>query len=40
VTAEERMRGLDALLTREIGLLRGRLAFYAPDRGESLESEN
>ncbi len=40
VTAEERMRGLDALLTREIGLLRRRLAFYAPDHRETLESEN
>ena len=40
VTAEERMRGLDELLTREIGLLRRRLAFYVPDRGEFLVSEN
>jgi len=40
VTAEERMRGLDALLNREIGLLRGRLALYAPDRGEPPDSEN
>jgi Lon protease-like protein len=40
VTAEERMRGLDELLTREIGLLRRRLAFYVPDRSEFLVSEN
>ena len=40
VTAEERMRGLDELLTREIGLLRRRLAFYAPDRGDLLVAEN
>jgi Lon protease-like protein len=40
VTAEDRMRGLDELLTREIGLLGRRLAFYAPDRGDLLVSQN
>ena len=39
-TAEERMRGLDELLTREIGLLRRRLAFYVPDRREVPASDN
>jgi Lon protease-like protein len=40
VTAEERMRGLDELLTRETGLLRRRLAFYAPDPRELLAADN
>ena len=39
-TAEERMRRLDELLTRETGLLRRRLAFYAPDPRELLVSDN
>ena len=39
-TAEERMRGLDELLTRETGLLRQRLAFYAPDPRALLVAAN
>jgi Lon protease-like protein len=39
-TAEARMRGLDELLTREIGLLRRRLAPYAPDRSLLVDREN
>ncbi len=39
-TAEQRMRDLDELLTREITLLRRRLAYYVPDRREALVSEN
>jgi hypothetical protein len=31
-SAEERLRGLDGLLDRELGLLRSRLALYVPDR--------
>lgn len=31
-SAEERLRGLDGLLDRELGLLRRRLAHYVPDR--------
>jgi Lon protease-like protein len=39
-SAEDRLRDLDGLLDREIGLLRQRLAFYVPERGTLGLSEN
>jgi len=39
-SAEDRLRGLDGLLDRELGLLRRRLALYVPDRSILDGSEN